>query len=150
MKVRSLVTAAKQTSWPCILQASKSCRSHSHLKAFRSAIASLKLKRKANCIRAGSFSPLPLLPSSRNGLTASLLLIPLTPYKEALFGPNAKKLIHQEELEKILPNRPSVEENLENIVFQSDYRYEFYYGYVFYKGKFVDDNIDRINYPRVK
>jgi len=42
--------------------------------------ASLKLKRKANFIRAGSFSPLPLLPSSRNGLTASLLLIPLTPY----------------------------------------------------------------------
>jgi len=27
--------------------------------------ASLKLKRKANCIRAGSFSPLPLLPSSQ-------------------------------------------------------------------------------------
>ena len=41
------MTAAKQTSWPCILQASKSCRSHSQLKAFRSAIASLKLKRKA-------------------------------------------------------------------------------------------------------
>ena len=66
--------------------ASKSCRSHSQLKAFRSAIASLKLKRKANCIRAGSFSPLPLLPSSRNGLTASLLLIPLTPYKEVIFN----------------------------------------------------------------
>jgi len=59
MKVRSLVTAAKQTSWPCILRASKSCRSHSQLKAFRSAIASLKLKRKANCIRAGSFSSFP-------------------------------------------------------------------------------------------
>ena len=57
IKVRSLVTAAKQTSWPCILQASKSCRSHSQL--FRSAIASLKLKRKANCIRAGSFSSFP-------------------------------------------------------------------------------------------
>ena len=46
IKVRSLVTAAKQTSWPCILRASKSCRSHSQLKAFRSAIASLKLKAK--------------------------------------------------------------------------------------------------------
>jgi len=46
-KVRSLVTAAKQTSWPCILQASKSCRSHSQLKAFRSPVASLKLKSKA-------------------------------------------------------------------------------------------------------
>ena len=40
-------------------KASKSCRSHSQLKAFRSAIASLKLKRKANCIRAGSFLPFP-------------------------------------------------------------------------------------------
>lgn len=74
----------------------------------------------------------------------------LNEIKEALFGPNAKKLIHQEELEKILTNRPSVEENLENIVFQSDDGYEFYYGYVFYKGKFVDNNIDGVNYPRVK
>jgi len=58
-KVRSLVTAAKQTSWPCILQASKSCRSHSHLKAFRSAIASLKLKRKATASEQDHSRPSP-------------------------------------------------------------------------------------------
>jgi len=45
-----------------------------------------QVKAQSNCIRAGSFSPLPLLPSSRNGLTASLLLIPLTPYKEVIFN----------------------------------------------------------------
>jgi len=45
-----------------------------------------QVKAQSNCIRAGSFSPLPLLPSSRNGLTASLLLNPLTPYKEVIFN----------------------------------------------------------------
>ena len=45
-----------------------------------------QVKAQSNCIQAGSFSPLPLLPSSRNGLTASLLLIPLTPYKEVIFN----------------------------------------------------------------
>ena len=59
MKVSSLVTAAKQTSWPCILQASKSRRSHSQLKAFRSAIASLKLKRKATASEQDHSRPSP-------------------------------------------------------------------------------------------
>ena len=86
IKVRSLVTAAKQTSWPCILQASKSCRSHSHLKAFRSAIASLKLKRKATASEQSHSRPSPFCHPPRNGLTASLLLIPLTPYKEVIFN----------------------------------------------------------------
>ena len=45
-----------------------------------------QVKAQSNCIRAGSFSPLPLLPSSRNGLTASLLLIPLTPYNEVILS----------------------------------------------------------------
>ena len=45
-----------------------------------------QVKAQSNCIRAGSFSPLPLLPSSRNGLTASLLLNPLTPYKEVILS----------------------------------------------------------------
>ena len=85
MKVRGLVTAAKQTSWPCILQASKSCRSHSQLKAFRSAIASLKLKRKATASEQDHSCPSPF-PSSRNGLAASLLLNPLTPYKEVILS----------------------------------------------------------------
>ena len=85
IKVRSLVTAAKQTSWPCILRASKSCRSHSQLKAFRSAIASLKLKRKANCIRAGSFSPFPSCHASGTpggSSTASTH----NPYKEVILS----------------------------------------------------------------
>ena len=45
-----------------------------------------QVKAQSNCIQAGSFSPLPLLPSSRNGLTASLLLNPLSPYKEVIFN----------------------------------------------------------------
>ena len=56
LKVRSLVTAAKQTSWPCILRASKSCRSHSQLKTFRSVIASLK-KRKATASKQDHSRP---------------------------------------------------------------------------------------------
>jgi len=72
--------------WPCILQASKSCRSHSQLKAFRSAIASLKLKRKATASEQGHSRPSPFCHPPRNGLTASLLLNPLTPYKEVIFN----------------------------------------------------------------
>ena len=42
-----------------------------------------QVKAQSNCIRAGSFSPPPpFVHPPRNGLTASLLLIPLTPYKE--------------------------------------------------------------------
>ena len=86
MKVRSLVTAATQTSWPCIMQASKSCRSHSQLKAFRSAIASLKLKAKQLHPSRVILAPPRFCHPPRNGLTASLLLIPLTPYKEVIFN----------------------------------------------------------------
>ena len=45
-----------------------------------------QVKAQSNCIRAGSFSPPPPFATSRNGLTASLLLIPLTPYKEVIFN----------------------------------------------------------------
>ena len=72
--------------WPCILQSKQVMPFAFAVKGIPFGKASLKLKRKANCIRAGSFSPLPLLPSSRNGLTASLLLNPLTPYKEVIFN----------------------------------------------------------------
>ena len=68
------------------LQGSKSCRSHSQLKAFRSAIASLKLKRKATASEQSHSRPSPFCHPPRNGLTASLLLIPLTPYKEVIFN----------------------------------------------------------------
>ena len=83
IKVRSLVTAAKQTSWPCILRASKSCRSHSQL--FRSAIASLKLKRKANCIRAGSFSSFPSCHASGTPYGSSTASTH-NPYKEVILS----------------------------------------------------------------
>jgi len=77
IKVRSLVTAAKQTSWPCILRASKSCRSHSQLKAFRSAIASLKLKRKATASEQDHSRPsLHAMPPER--LAAPPRLLPTT------------------------------------------------------------------------
>ena len=46
-----------------------------------------QVKAQSNCIRAGSFSPPPpFVHPPRNGLTASLLLIPLTPYKEVIFN----------------------------------------------------------------
>jgi hypothetical protein len=46
-----------------------------------------QVKAQSNCIRAGSFlPPPPFVHPPRNGLTASLLLIPLTPYKEDLIG----------------------------------------------------------------
>lgn len=45
-----------------------------------------QVKAQRNCIRAGSFSPPPPFATSRNGLTASLLLIPLTPYKEVILS----------------------------------------------------------------
>ena len=70
--------------------ASKSCRSHSHLKAFRSAIASLKLKRKATASEQGHSRPSPSCHASQkrpDGLLS--LLIPLTPYYEVIFNREA-------------------------------------------------------------
>ena len=49
---------------------------------FRSAIASLKLKRKATASEQDHSRPSPFCHPPRNGLTASLLLIPLTPYSD--------------------------------------------------------------------
>jgi len=86
IKVRSLVTAAKQTSWPCILRASKSCRSHSHLKAFRSAIASLKLKRKATASEQDHSRRLPLNPSSQKRPDGLPPAYPPHPIKEVIFN----------------------------------------------------------------
>ncbi|HIL25795.1 MAG TPA: hypothetical protein EYG21_00130, partial [Nitrospinaceae bacterium] len=78
LKVHSLVTVAKQTS--CGLascKASKSCRSHSHLKSFRSAIASLKLKRTATASEQDHSRPsLHAMPPDR--LTAPPRLLPTT------------------------------------------------------------------------
>jgi len=85
IKVRSLVTAAEQTSWPCILQASKSCRSHSQLKAFRSAIASLKLKRKATASEQGHSRPsLHAMPPER--LAAPPRLLPTTHIRKVILS----------------------------------------------------------------
>ena len=83
IKVRSLVTAAKQTSWPCILQASKSCRSHSQL--FRSAIASLKLKRKATASeQVHSHPSLHAMPPGTPG--GSSTASTHNPYKEVILS----------------------------------------------------------------
>jgi len=57
--------------------ASKSCRSHSQLKAFRSAIASLKLKRKATASEQDHSRPsLHAMPPER--LAAPPRLLPTT------------------------------------------------------------------------
>jgi len=66
-----------------------------HLKSFRSAIASLKLKRKATASEQSHSRPSPFCHPPRNGLTASLLLIPLTPYKEVIFNREDSKRGHR-------------------------------------------------------
>ena len=84
MKVRSLVTAAKQTSSPCILRASKSCRSHSQLK-IPFGYSLTQVKAQSNCIRAGSFSPFPSCHASGTpggSSTASTH----NPYKEVILS----------------------------------------------------------------
>jgi len=48
--------------------------------------ASLKLKRKATASEQDHSRPSPFCHPPRNGLTASLLLNPLTPYKEVIFN----------------------------------------------------------------
>ena len=73
-------------SWPCINKRRKSWPLHAQLKAFRSAIASLKLKAKQLHPSRIILAPPRFCHPPRSGLTASLLLNPLTPYKEVILN----------------------------------------------------------------
>ena len=57
--------------------------------------ASLKLKRKATASKQDHSRPAPFCHPPRNGLTASLLLIPLTPYKEVIFNREDSTRVHR-------------------------------------------------------
>jgi len=86
IKVRSLVTAAKaNVMWPCILQSKQVMPFAFAVKGIPFGKASLKLKRKANCIRAGSFSSFPSCHASGTpggSSTASTH----NPYKEVILS----------------------------------------------------------------
>ena len=59
IKVRSLVTAAKQTSWPCILQSKQVMPFAFAFKVIPFGYSLTQVKAHSNCIRAGSFSSFP-------------------------------------------------------------------------------------------